>query len=539
MSAEPTNGAGLGHVTRVAGRRKDHKWTLCEVEARGELLPVRSTYSGDRSQPPTIGWNYITSEAGLTLPYLVPDIIAAKLLSGRVPRIVRATTFEPVGRQQVRPLSLLGVEIGADEDLVRKLSETRIEEKTERKAGWEARAQGLKILSNALAYGISVEINRKRKAGTSTVYGLGEDPFEWEDTETEVPGEDHCPLLGATLTSASHLLLAFAEAVVKSNGGEVVYEDTDSVFVTPSRIAPEVTRVFDSLSPYAVPTHFLKDETREKAPVDEYPNGSPDSSPRFFGLSCKRYCLFVRDRHGRPQVFRTGKEKAASDHGLGSFEVPGARREFVARVWEAIIEDGPRAGDRFAGIPATSPFALSTPMLLPRVRRLGPIPPFSFMTARLLEPSPDPLANRSELVPFISTKDTAARDAPMQLPRQRSWGSVVEAFARHRDRKCTFDADGRMVRRSVLVRASRIDGLGKEANRIESARVLGVGPAGARAKVYVPWAERILALPLSWATEHGIDRRNFARLRKRLRKGKVAKSYRGGILAKVRLELLQ
>lgn len=512
--------------------RDSRMWTLCEVEARGELLPVRSTYSGDPSQPPTIGWNSITSEAGLTLPYLVPDLIAAELLSGRVPKIVRATTFKPVGRQEVRPIRLLGVDIGLEEDMVRKLSEERIREKTEKNPGWEPRAQGLKILSNALAYGISVEVNRKRKAGTSTVYGLGEDPFEWEDTETEVPGEDYCPLLGATLTSASHLLLALAETVVKSNGGEVVYEDTDSVFVTPSRVASEVTRVFDSLNPYAIPTHFLKDETREKAPIEEYPKGSPDTIPRVFGLSCKRYCLFVRDRFGRPHVFRTGKEKGASDHGLGSFEVPGGRKEFIASVWEAIIEDGPQAGDRFAGIPATSPFALSTPMLLPRVRKLGPIRPFTFMTARYLE-SPEPGGDRSELVPFVSTKDLAGRDALLLLPGQRSWGSLVEAFARHRDRKCTFDSGGRMVRRAVLVRASRIQGLGKEANRIESSRVLGVGPTGARAKVYVPWAERILALPLSWATEHGIDRRNFARLRRRLRKGKVAKGYRGGLLEKV------
>ncbi|MFI5414092.1 MAG: hypothetical protein ACHQ16_00215 [Candidatus Lutacidiplasmatales archaeon] len=90
-----------------------------------------------------------------------------------------------------------------------------------------------------------------------------------------------------------------------------------------------------------------------------------------------------------------------------------------------------------------------------------------------------------------------------------------------------------MVRRQILVREDRIAGLGKEANRIEVARVLGVGPVGARAKVSVPWAERILALPLSWAMEHGIDKRNFARLRKRLRKGKAARGYRGGLMDRV------
>ncbi len=504
-------------------------WTLCEVEARGEILPVRSTYNGDPSQPPTIGWNHVTSEPGTTLRYLVPDLIAAKLQSGRVPRIVRATTFEPVRRQAVRPIRLLGVDIGSEEDMVRKLSEERIREKATKTLGWESRAQGLKILSNALAYGISVEVNRKRGAGTSTIHGLTDDPFEWEDSETEEVGDFYCPLLGATLTSASHLLLALAEVVVQSNGGEVVYEDTDSVFVTPSRIAPEVTRVFDSLNPYAIPTHFLKDETGEKAPREQYPAGSPAVAPSFYGLSCKRYCLFVRDRHGRPHVFR----KSASDHGLGSFEVAGERKEFIAHVWEAIIEEGPSAGKRFVGIPATAQFSLSTPMLLPRVKRLGSIRPFSFMTARYIEPSAAVDGWRSELVPYLSKEDTVGRDALMGLPGQRDWSSVVEAFAEHEDRKCGRDAGGRMVRRNVLVRRSRTHGIGKEANRIETARVLGVGPTGARAKVYVPWAERILALPLSWATEHGIDKRNFARLRKRLRKGEVVRGYRGGLLERV------
>ncbi|MCI4331369.1 MAG: hypothetical protein L3K19_05930 [Thermoplasmata archaeon] len=508
-------------------------WTLCEVEAAGEILPIRSTYSGKASQPATIGWNHVTTEPGLTLPYLVPDLIAAKLLSGTAPRIVRATTFTPIGRQNVRPLALLGVEVGPGDDLVRALSEARIREKSDKREGWEGRAQGLKIVSNSLAYGITVEVNRKRKAGSSTVYGLGGDPFEVEDTETEEPGEVYFPLLGATLTAGSHLLLAMADKVVESLGGEGVYCDTDSVFVTPSRIAPEVARQFDSLNPYSRPVPFLKDETEAKAPLEEYPKGSPDIRPRFFGLSCKRYCLFVRDKAGRPHVFRTGKEKGASDHGLGSFEAPGDRKAFVAMVWEAIIEEGPRAGDRFAGIPATSPFALSSPQLSRRVRKLGLIRPFTFMTARLLEPSPDPDADRSELVPFVSTKDLAARVALMELPRQRSWGSVVEAFARHRDRKCTLDSGGRMVRRHVTVREDRIAGLGKEANRIEVARVLGVGPAGARARVLVPWAERILALPLSWAAEHGIDKRNFARLKKRLRKGKVARGYHSGLLSRV------
>ena len=42
-----------------------------------------------------------------------------------------------------------------------------------------------------------------------------------------------------------------------------------------------------------------------------------------------------------------------------------------------------------------------------------------------------------------------------------------------------------MVRRHVLVRVKNLIGLGKEANRVEAARVLGQAAVGGRAKTYV------------------------------------------------------
>ena len=412
---------------------------------------------------------------------MLPDLLAAKLLGGTLPKIVKAATFEPKGRQDLLPLTILGAEVGPEDDLIQSLTEARIREKREKRAGWEARALCLKILVNSGSYGIFVEVNRKRKAGEATVHGLDGDPFDTEETELEEPGVDYCPLLAATITSGAHLLLALLDSVVGSLGGEVVYCDTDSAFVTPSKIAGQVAERFDSLSPYSVPVALLKDEIEEKTPRSEYPGGTPDLAPRFFGLSAKRYCLFVRDKNGPPHVFR----KAASDHGLGAFEAAGKREEFVAGVWEAILADGPAAADRFAGVPATAQFSLSSPALLPRVRKLGPIRPFTFLTARFLEPSPDSTEDRSELVAFVPTKDEAARADLMRLPRQRSWGSVVEAFVRHRDRKCTFDGDGKMLRRRVLVRRSKIVGLGKEANRIEAGRVLGQAAVAGRAKRHI------------------------------------------------------
>ncbi|EQD30528.1 DNA-directed DNA polymerase B, partial [mine drainage metagenome] len=120
--------------------RDPRMWTLCEVEADGEVLPLRSTYSGSSTDAPTIGWNHVTTEAGVTLPYMLPDLLAARLLGEKVPRIVGATTFEPKGQQSLRPFTILGTEVGPSDDLIRTLTEARIREKREKRPGWEARA---------------------------------------------------------------------------------------------------------------------------------------------------------------------------------------------------------------------------------------------------------------------------------------------------------------------------------------------------------------------------------------------------------------
>jgi hypothetical protein len=456
-------------------------WTLCEVGSEGAILPIRSTFDGNPTEAPTIGWNHVTTEPGLTLPYMVADVLAAKLLGGTTPRIVRATTFEPVGRQEVQPVKVLGVEVGPGDGLIQTLVEARIIEKRDKTKGWKHRADGLKTICNAGSYGIFVEVNRQNRSGRVRIHGVCDEPYERDEDEVEVPGSDYCPLVGASLTSSSHLLLAIVESLVGRLGGQFVYCDTDSAFVSPSKIVGEVAAALEHLNPYSVLVPFLKDETTEFAPKEEYPPGCLDTQPSFYGLSSKRYCLFVRTRDGRPYVFRG----AASDHGLGSYQVGRDRDEWVAQLWERIIEKGIGAADDYAGVPATSEFSLSTPNLLPRIRRLGDIRPFTFLTARLLEPSRDPDETRSELVAFIGPDDNARRAGLMNEPRQRSWGSVVEDFVRHRDRKYTFDADGQAVRRHGFVRRKNLVGLGKEANRVEDSKVLGLAATKGRAKRYV------------------------------------------------------
>jgi hypothetical protein len=465
-------------------------WSLCEVEADGEILPVRSPYS-TKVEPPTIGWNHVTTEGGVTLPYLLPDLLAAKLLGGKPPKIVRAVSFVPIGSQSLNPISILGTEVGPDDNLIQTLSEARIIEKG--KNGKSPREHGLKILVNAASYGVFVEVNVKRQSGEMEVCGLdSEESFEEDGAKVEEPGKLFSPLLGATIASGSHLLLALLDTVSAKRGGEVVYSDTDSAFVTPSRVAPEIAKEFDALNPYSVPTDFLKDETPEHG-----------GTVSFFGLSSKRYCLFERGRGGRIRVLK------ASDHGLGMFQLPTDREEFVERVWERLVRsvaDGDLSDgfEEFGYLPATAEFALTTPALLPRVASVDRVRPFNFLTIRYLDPAalPDG-AETLELLPFHSPKDPEWL-ALAERDDAKTWAHLLEAYAKHRDRKYEVAPDGRIARRSVLVKKSSLVGLGKEGTKLAARLKLGSKVAGGTPSVFVDWKRRLLAMGRAEARRLGL-----------------------------------
>lgn len=92
------------------------------------------------------------------------------------------------------------------------------------------------------------------------------------------------------------------------------------------------------------------------------------------------------------------------------------------------------------------------------------------------------------------------------------------------------------ARRGSCGRSSTIAWTTPTAIRFRS-RVLGLYAIHGRARVYAPWVDRILGLPLSWAPKHGMDRTNFARLRRKLRGGKVPRGHGARLLAHIKLQL--
>ena len=477
-------------------------WSLCEVEADGDLLPVRSSVlhqadtADDRMEPRD-------DEAGLTLPFRLPDLVASKLATGRPPKIVRATAFEPVGRQALRPFTTLGIDVGPDDDLLRKLAEARIREKRDKKPGWEGRALGLKIIINAASYGVFVEVNEKRDGGPAEISGL--DPtttLEEDVSKLEEPGALFSPVIGTEVTSAAHLLLSLLECTVVAAGGEFIACDTDSAFITPSRLARAVAAAFDPLNPYSEPCPFLKDETPEH-----------HGSLSFFGLSSKRYCLFERNNGGAVRAVKV------SDHGIGIFNAPGRRDKFDKGVWEHIVsatenDEVPGAGWG-SSIPVTSTLTLTKPSLWPRVRGIDGMQPFNFITVRHLANPRDDGAT-SELLPFLSTKEHRWNDLARD-GATKTWDAVVWAFARHRDRKYLFGDDGLAARRSLIVRRRDVFGLGKEGGRYALRLKLGRS-SGIEPRVFIDWKARLGEIDCAEAKRLGIPYRKVTKWRQSVRK---------------------
>src|ERR1700727_2714041 len=75
--------------------------TIVRIAPQADVFPVRTKYDG---QSQTIGLNYLTSDKPLW--FTLADVIASKLLSGRIPTIIDAITFSPkepqIGLRTVR-----------------------------------------------------------------------------------------------------------------------------------------------------------------------------------------------------------------------------------------------------------------------------------------------------------------------------------------------------------------------------------------------------------------------------------------------------
>lgn len=305
--------------------------TIVQLKPDDDLLPARMRYTPDpkdrkkKTNNFTIGLNHIQSD--LSLWFMLPDVIASKMLTGKAPRIERAITFVPCPQQEdLQPIRLFGREEYTidprKDDIFIRLIDMRDEAKAKR----DPLEKAMKIIANATCYGIYAEVQRDDapKPKPISVHGPHGDGGTIQSQAIEEPGEYFHPVLAPLITSAARLMLALAERLARDEGLAWTFCDTDSIAMTkPEGMADadfytrchRVIERFNSLNPYRFAGSILKAEDQNYEP------GAKPESGKFQPLYClsisaKRYALFNIDNGGRPVI------RKFSAHGLGHLMEP-------------------------------------------------------------------------------------------------------------------------------------------------------------------------------------------------------------------------
>ena len=315
----------LGYLQNPSNWKKFN--ILVKVLPKKDILPVRMDYKG-KNESYNVGVNYASSKHGLW--YALPDIIGSTLLTGNIPEIIEAIKIVPCGVQNgLEERKILGISVNpSKESLTKIMVEERQKIKQDMKnmlkynseyQHLKSRTQAIKILANAMSYGIFIELNPEDKKSAIQVHGL--DSFETSENRFEKPGNFYHPFVAVMITAGSRLFLAMAEAKLKELGGIHAYMDTDSIFVPPE-YAQEIMDYFQPLNPYDLDIPLLKPEK-----VDMW----------YYGISSKRYALYNLNKD--KIEFMEG-ERSYKLHGLGHLTNPFSNsvEDWQAEIWQDILK---------------------------------------------------------------------------------------------------------------------------------------------------------------------------------------------------------
>ncbi|APH38231.1 DNA polymerase [Methanohalophilus halophilus] len=341
---------------------------LVKLKPDEDILPVRMDYKG-KNESYNVGLNHVSSKDGLW--YALPDVIGSVLLTGKTPEIIEAVKFVPVGIQDdLNIQEILGINIDpSKESLTKIMVEERQKIKQDMKSldkkdpeyqHLKSRAQAIKILVNAMSYGIFIELNPEDKKSDIQVYGL--DDFSTSENRFEKPGNFYHPFVAVMITAGSRLFLAMAEARLKELGGTHAYMDTDSIFVPPEN-AQEIVDYFQPLNPYALDIPLLKPEKEDMW---------------FYGISSKRYALYNLNKD--KIEFMEG-ERSYKLHGLGHLTNPFPKdvEDWQAEIWQDILKlhygiiSEEDIVEKYSSLYAISQLTVSTSNVLDRFKDLNAV----------------------------------------------------------------------------------------------------------------------------------------------------------------------
>jgi hypothetical protein len=384
------------------------------VKPENDILPVRTVYNG-RTQ--NIGINYVRSEKPIW--YAGPDAVAAKLLTGRSLRILKAVRMVPVKEQAILRSTNLGGMVAIDpraDDFFTRVIEQRSLHKNSNKS----LADFLKVVANSGSYGLFVQVDSEtRNKPVEIKVFSGEKRYTLKSEYVEKTGAWYFPPLASLITAGGRLLLAMLEKCVKDAGGEYLFCDTDSMCIVATKTGglvpcnggsyvehgkPAIRAIsmaevetiadrFNSLSPYdqsLVPS-LLKIEDVNF--VDSDPR-KPHRQLFGYAIAAKRYALYNKTRTDISVV-------KASGHGLGYLHAPketktdhdeeeGGDKEdapaWVKEAWEWLLrrELGIKSKPPdWLGLPAMMRMAMTSPNVL-RAIRPDWLAPFNFFYFPLL-----------------------------------------------------------------------------------------------------------------------------------------------------------
>lgn len=362
---------------------------LVEVKPDSDIFPIRAKYAdqGDFQ----IGLNHLTSKESMW--YTLADVIAAKLLTGKMPQVIRAIRVIPEGIQtNLKPVSLSG-SVPVDpttEDFFKKVIEERKHVQKLCKdtqdpvvaKKLDALQKFLKVIANSTSYGIFAEFNRKdfESEKKQEIIVRGQSSYITNSVYYEEPGYFANPVIATLITGAARLILAMVELSSIKEGTTYAFCDTDSMAVVGRdfAVAERITKRFESICPYHFGGSILKVEDEN---FDE--ESKERSQLYFYGISAKRYALFNLDKNGNPII------RKYSEHGLGHLLSPSQDDStcWMEELWLYLISNHlgnkPKVPEWLVQ-PSVSRLSVTRPVLWKPFRTQGTdykeqVKPFNFM----------------------------------------------------------------------------------------------------------------------------------------------------------------
>ncbi|MDE2588888.1 MAG: hypothetical protein KGL95_04405, partial [Patescibacteria group bacterium] len=444
------------------------------VRPEGDILPLRARYG--QKHVWNIGISRVTSK--IPLWYSIADVIASKLYTGKTPKILKAYKFVPKGVQEnLQKINVHGIEIDPyKDDLFKKLIEYR---QTLKDAN-DARQQIIKIITNAISYGIFVEINTLEESKKIPVDVYGLEHFAQDKTKIEKSGFMFNPIIAVSITSASRLLLATCEILLSKDNLTHAYCDTDSMMVPPEKTR-KIQEFFQLLNPYNFDSKIFKVER---------------NNVMFYGLSSKRYCLYTIE-NGKITI----KDDDYSSHGLGHLldpfsNDPDEKNDWNKEIWQDILNlhhgksSLEKLYSKYENKYALSKFVASNPRMLGRLSRFNKsenyqnqFKPFNFCIvgfSTVTNPKTGQLVK--PLAPFVKPARHAVfgdfvdynDDSRAKLCGKEFWKPFWSVFLEYLNHP-EFKMDGNIgILERKYVNVTGIVHIGKESNNLEESEFLGV-----------------------------------------------------------------